>query len=233
MKVYISCGAGDFIAIESFLTDAEKMQITEFYLFTRAGNTIKELISFHPYWRRCKVHIPYTEEEIRAFNTYAFFDINHLKTLTGKKWEELNGVLDYSGEKLYPQILSSQRKYNRSDFEISPLICQVILDRESNNDDRMVKQGRNLTERELMAVEEMFPAQKITEVGIGKTTLKEALGLVKGCNHFVGVDSMLACWAARQPHIKTITVKTINHIYKKWLPIYDPFRRIKVLDSFV
>lgn len=233
MKVYISCGAGDFIAIESFLTDEEKQGITEFYLFTRAGEVIKELISFHPIWKDCKVHIPYTSDQIRAFDTYSFFDIKHLKAKTRKSWPELDGVIDYSGEVLYPQILSGTRKFNKSGFEIEPISCDVVLDAESNNDDRMIPKGRNLNGNELGEVRRMFPDSILTHVGLGITELKEALGLVKGCKHFVGVDSMLACFAARQDSIESITVKTINHIYVKWLPIYDPFKKIKVVGSFV
>jgi hypothetical protein len=233
MKVYISCGAGDFIAIESFLTDEEKQGITEFYLFTRAASVIKELISFHPIWKDCKINIPYTQEQIRALDTYSFFDIKHLKAKTRKSWPELDSVIDYSGEVLYPQILSGSRKFNKSEFEIDAIPCEVVLDAESNNDDRMIPKGRNLTSAELGKVNHMFPDLQITHVGLGLTELKEALGLVKGCQHFIGVDSMLACWAARQDTIQTINVKTINHIYVKWLPIYDPFKKIKVVGGFV
>lgn len=233
MKVYISCGAGDFIAIESFLSDEEKRQITEFYLFTRAGSVIEKFTRMHPIWNQCKVHIPYTPEQIRAFNTYSFFDIKHLRHQTGNHWRELDGVRDLSGEVLYPQILSGNRKYNKSEFMIQAKPCQVVLDAESNNDDRLVAQGRNLTGQELREVNMMFPGQQITKVGIGITELEEAMALTKGCQHFVGVDSMLACWAARQEGVQSITVKTKNPIYKRWLPIYDPFKRIKVLDSFV
>lgn len=233
MKVYISCGAGDFIAIESFLTDEEKHGITEFYLFTRAGSVIEKLIRMHPIWGQCEVHIPYTSEQIRAFDTYSFFDMQHLRNKTRNPWPELKGVIDMSGEVLYPQILNGTRKYNKSEFNIQAKPCQVVLDAESNNDDRMVAKGRNLTQDELVRISHMFPGQQITNVGIGLTELEEAMSLVKGCQHFAGVDSMLACWAARQDGIQSITVKTINHIYKKWLPIYDPHKRIKVVDSFV
>lgn len=233
MKVYISCGAGDFIAIESFLTDAEKKDITEFYLFTRAGSVIEQFIRMHSLWKDCKVHIPYTPEQIRGFGTYSFFDIKHLRNKTRNPWPELNEVTDMSGEVLYPQILGGSRKYNKSEFIIEPTPCEVVLDAESNNDDRMVKMGRNLTPDELVRISFMFPDKQITKVGIGITSLQEAISLVKGCGHFVGVDSMLACLAARQDSIQSITVKTINHIYKKWLPIYDPHKKIKVVDSFV
>ncbi len=231
MKVYISCGAGDFIAIESFLVDSMKKQITEFYLFTRAAETIKQLISFHPYWRGLPVHIPLTEKQILDYGVYSFFDKNHLKRKTHLLWPMLDDVQDFSGELLYPEILKGNVKYKESLFEIDKIDCDIVLDAESNNDPRMTKNGRNLTIEEITKIIEDNDKKIITQVGLGKTDLKTALGFVKGCKEFYGVDSMLACYAARQPGIEKIVVKTINPIYIKWLPIYDPMQKITVIEK--
>lgn len=232
MKAFFSCGAGDFIAIESFLEDSVKRQIREFYLFTRSAPFIIDLIRLHPYWQSCKIHVPYTDAQIKAFGVYAFYDIKHLRRTTGKEHSELNDATDFSGEALYPAILAGHEKYKESLFKIYPLPVDVVIDRASNADDRMVKKGRNLTDTELEIIMDRKKGKTFAFPSPETTTMIDALGLVSGCTEFYGVDSMLSVFAARQDNIKKIQVKTINPIYKKWKAIYDPNNKIEVLDGF-
>ena len=237
MKAYFSCGAGDFIAMESFMTLQEKQNISEFALFTRAAETISDLISLHPIWKNRKIHICMTPEEILGFGVYAFYSIRHLKTITGRDWPILQDAIDISGEVFYPGILSGVRKFRGSGFEVTPCnepdIC--VIDSESHADDRLVKLGRNLTSTELAYVKQWIHSRSFhfVEVGVGKTTVKEALSWVAGCKEFYGVDSMLAAWAARQEGIEKIEVKSVNPVYRRWLPIYDPLSKIKVRGKFI
>jgi hypothetical protein len=229
MKAYFSCGAGDFISIESFLTDEEKRNITGFVLATRAANVIERLIRLHSLWKDLPVVSLFTEPEIFSYGVYSFYDIPHLERITKKKFPELNGVIDYSGEIVYnQQILKGLRLYNKSEFEIEPLKCDVVLDFESNNDSRLNKMGRNFTENERKIARSLFPPDyDIIETGIGKTSLEEALRYVAGATHFIGVDSMLSCYAARL-NKSSLIVKTVNPIYIKWLPIYDPLNKVEL-----
>lgn len=231
MKAYFSCGAGDFIAIESFLTDREKDTITEFWLFTRAAKTIKELIRLHPRWCNLPVHIPFSEQQIFSLDTYAFFSLQHMRKLTRKLWPELNGCYDFSGDVIYPQILKKRRRYNKHEFQIEPIECDIVIDPASNADDRLVARGRNLTNDELIEFKDKNRGRDIKLIGPGKSMLPEALAMIKGCKTFFGVDSMCAAWACRQD-INEITVKTVNPIYIKWLPIYDPNKKItRLIDA--
>lgn len=226
MKAYFSCGAGDFIAMESFFSEEEKGMISEFVLATRGAETIKQLISFHPIWKDKPVHILFKEKEILSYKVYAFYDIAHLEKITRKKYPVLSGAWDCSGEVIYnQQILKGTRKFKGSGFEFEPLECDVVFDPESNNDDRLVKKGRNFTDQEKAEVYSNFKGLNIKEVGLGKTSLLEAFQYVSGAKHFIGVDSMLACYACRTEK-ESINIKTVNHIYEKWLPIYDPLNKV-------
>lgn len=235
MEAYFSCGAGDFIAIESFMTEKQKRSIEKFWFFTIAGETIKKLIKLHSIWKDVKVVIPMKPKEIRKYNVYAFYNITHLRRRTRKGWPQLNGALDCSGDAIYPNIMNGTMKYRGSHFEPNwpgpHPHYEVVIDPESNSDDRLVKRGRNLTIAELNYIHGKHRRTSIAQVGINKTSLEAALTLVSNCEHFYGVDSMVSCWAARQPGIKSITVKTVNPIYRKWRPIYDPLKRIDIVDE--
>jgi len=232
MMAYFSCGVGDFIAIESFLTDKEKSGISGFFLATRAARTIEKLIRLHPVWKNLSVIIPFTEKEIFEFKTYAFFDINHFNRLTEMYPAVLRNALDYSGDVVYSQILKKERAFTKSLFDVAPLFCDIVIDAESHADDRLVKKGRNLTKKNVSDIKKRNRGKKIIEAGIKKTSLYNALAYVRGCKEFYGVDSMLASWAARQAGIKKIVVKSVNPIYIKWLPIYDPYKKITIIKSF-
>ncbi len=226
---YFSCGAGDFIAIESFLTLVEKKEISEFVLFTRAARVIEKLIRLHPIWKNCAVIIPLTPDEIFSFGTYSFFTIPKMRAKTGQPWPALDGAIDYSGDIVYPKILSGKLKFTESLFEVEAIEVDVVCDPASNADDRLCAKGRNLTEDELKFVESI--SSQVKMLGIGETTIPEALGYVKGCREFYGVDSMLSVWAGRQTGINNIMVKTVNPTYIRWQPIYDPFKLIEVVDT--
>jgi hypothetical protein len=239
MKAFFSCGLGDFLAIESFLTDAEKRLITSFELFTRAQNDIREVIACHPLWKDLPINAPISmlewQESIDKRSIYAVYDIEHMRKITHKSWEYLNtDTLDFSGEKLYPSILSGDRKYNKSEFQFGTIEgYSIVIDPQSNNDPRLNAKGRNLTVLENFNLIDMINLFKLKSAYIGKgsTTIKSALALINGATHFAGVDSMAACWAARVcPGL--ILVKTLNPIYRKWKKIYDPFDRIIILDDF-
>ncbi len=115
MTAYFSCGAGDFIAMESFMTMEQKKEITGFILFTRAAKWIEELIKLHPMWKDLPVDIPMTPEKIRSYNVHSFFSIPSMEKKTG--WM-LDNAIDYSGDVFYPDIKSGKRKYTESLFEV-------------------------------------------------------------------------------------------------------------------
>ena len=232
MKAYFSCGAGDFIAIESFMTDREKNNISEFVLFTRAAQYIKELILIHPIWKDKKITVPLTPEEIRDFKIYSFYDIKHLEKITGRIWPETEGALDFSGERIYPEILNDERHYTISLFD-PPKMPEFtsIIDASSNADDRLTKKGRNLTPDEINVIKSQHNSEaNIKFVGPEYTTISEALGLIRNTHFFWGVDSMCSVWAARQ-RLAHSRIKTVNPIYRKWRKIYDPFRKLEVVDA--
>lgn len=224
MKAYFSCGGGDFIAIESFLTMAEKESITEFILFTRSAKYIIPLIKLHPIWKNLKITVPLTEKQIMDYGVYSFYHIPHLKKVTKRNWSELSGdVKDCSGEIIYRQILREERPYTESLFHVKQIDCDIVIDKHSGSDDRLIKKGRSLKFEEMMAC-----------VGDGtivlnqeKMSMEESLGYVKGCKSFLGIDSMMSVWGARQ-NLNHMRVKSINKIFYKWLPIYDPFGRMDV-----
>lgn len=227
---YFSCGAGDFIAIESFLTYAQKKEIGMFVLFTRAARWIEELIRLHPIWKDLPVVIPFKPEQIREYGVYSFFSMLKMKKQTRQDWPILDGAVDYSGDALYPDILAGKVKFTESLFQVPVIRCGVAVDYESHADDRSVKAGRNFTtEEKQLAFQPMIqPGPRMLSEGL---TMKESLGYVKGCRFFYGVDSMLSVWAARQTTIEKIVVKSINPIYKRWRPIYDPFKQVRIVEK--
>ena len=232
MTAYFSCGAGDFIAMESFMTMEQKKEITSFSLFTRAGKWIEELIKLHPIWRELPVFIPMTPKQIRAYGVYSFFSIPKVEKITGYMLDE---EIDYSGDVFYPDILTGKRKYTESLFEVDAIPITMVCDPQSHADDRTVKNGRNFTEKEEDIISNRYMGMMLNddfkELGDGKTSMIEALGYVKGCKYFYGVDSMLSVWAARQDGIVSTVVKSIHPIYYKWQKIYDPFNRIQVVKE--
>lgn len=228
---YFSCGAGDFIAIESFLTIKQKKEIGKFVLFTRAASVIEEIISLHPIWEKCEVVIPLSPDEILGLGIYSFFSIPKMKKKTNQEWPLLDGAIDYSGDFVYPHILSGVLRFTESLFEVKPIAIDIACDSASHADVRLSARGRNFTEREMDYVRGLSKEKTVKFLGIDKTTVTEALGYVRGCDCFYGVDSMLSVWAGRQASIKNIVVKTVNDIYRKWRPVYDPFRVITVVDN--
>jgi len=228
---FISGGLGDFISIESFLTNDEKKSIAGFYLFTRAAESIKILIRKHPIWKSLSITIPFTPYEIRSFNTYAFFNIDSVFKITRwhpDRFNYLRDCLDLSGDNIYPKILSGDRKYNESLFDFLGRSYNCIVDAESEADDRLVRQGRNLTDKDIENILKFYPDAFF--VGIGRTTLIQAMSAIQNSPVFCGVDSALAAWACRCEAVKKIQIKTINSIYKKWLPIYDPFGKVNIIE---
>jgi len=239
MRAFFSCGIGDFISIESFMTDEEKRKITEFWLFTRSAYGIAKIIKLQHLWKDLPIHIPMTNEEwdseyIKRRGIYAVYDIPHLRKITNQPWPEMDEALDFSGEVIYKQILSKQRLFNKSELSIESKKCDLVIDAESNNDPRLNAKGRNLTETELKNVYELaseFGFSEIKEIGMGKTDFVEALEYVKGATAFAGCDSMASCYAARTDK-KISLVKSVNPIYFKWLPIYDPNNIHNALCNF-
>lgn len=229
---FISGGLGDFIAIESFLTDEEKNLIAGFYLFTRAAESIKILIHKHPIWKSLSITIPFTAYEIRSFNTYAFFNIDSVYNITkcnSDKFSYLKDCFDLSGDNVYPEILAGNRKYNKSLFDFPGRSYECVIDAESDADDRLVRKGRNLEDKDIKNILKIYPEAFF--VGIGRTTLIQAMSAVQNSPVFCGVDSALAAWACRCKNVEKIHVKTVNPIYKKWLPIYDPFGKVKIISD--
>lgn len=232
---YISGGLGDFIAIESFLTLQEKEAVTGFFLFTRAAYLIQQIIKTHPIWKDLPITIPFSPSEIRSFNTYAFFRPSSVYKLTHSPLERfgyLQDCLDFSGDRLYPDILGGYRDFTESLFKIpvmdNPPSC--VIDPASAADDRAIRKGRNLNDTEISNLLENYPGAKF--VGPNTTNLMDALSMVQGTHVFRGIDSAMSVLAARCLGKKDIIVKTINPIYLKWKKIYDPFDRVTTVESF-
>lgn len=115
MKVLLTCGAGDFIAIESFLTHKETQSVDTIYWATRARETILPLIPFA--FPNVKNHIIVKDDWSDAFTEG--FSIE-----SGKDLDLPTDVVDWNITKIRDEARRGSRQFRGSAF-VKQQLAQV------------------------------------------------------------------------------------------------------------
>lgn len=227
MKILITGGIGDFIALEGFLSKEYIGEIETVYLASPRGHLIAELMRQLSLWR---------DKEIITISwdlgiTPQIRDREHLELVTG---EELPAdVVDLSITEFFrPAILES---YRGSSFLDEVLVCRefelpdnfIMIAPSSTVRERHV--GTDILSNEWLNLlsyleqtdqyavvvgtfdkEYVIPEHARLTNLVGMTTVGETIELLKRSNGFIGVDSFLSVLAVKLFDSDRVLVKSIN-----------------------
>jgi hypothetical protein len=228
-KILFTGGLGDIFTVEARMTDAEKFAVREIYLATPASKFIKQALKYHYLWSKYPVTDILTREQIFKFapSKYCIYSLSELikvcKTInitypSGK-------ITDMSIIKIFGEIRVGQRPWNGSGFAFPRIKCDLVCDFMTTSDWRNL--NRSFTQSEIDRVKEYAKKNNriISELGEGKTTFEEYVGLTLGCREFIGVDSAASVLAAidkvsfpeKKIFIRSVNKAWYNH-KTSWYP---------------
>lgn len=197
MKVLFTGGLGDFFTCEAHMTLPEKRSIRTIYLATPAAMFIREALKMHSMWAGIPVIEAITRDELTQLGKSCMLSLNdtnnHMAKL--KKPQLLGSVMDMSISKIFGQIRLGQRKYNCTGIVLNPQKCPAVLDSVTGSNYMAYNYKREFTEHELLKIRERY-GQGLQRVGVGHTTLAQAISLTAGCEEFIGIDSAMSVIAA-------------------------------------
>lgn len=245
-SVLFTGGVGDFIAVESFISDVERNLVGQVFLATRAHREIRSLIERGAVFPSAPRIVSLHDDWSDVFCTYSW---DHFKTLVTQEGWDVNvatvpPLLDYSIVYAFDQIASGKRTYRFSNL-LSRRLADVsgfglpedyaVIHPYSSNDRR--GGSRDCTPGEWDAIidhlrrsrrvgvvllnsEDYVPDDPYLVNLANKTTIAESVEVVKGCREFIGVDSCFSVVAARMLPEERLTIRSTHAHYKQYLPIY-------------
>jgi hypothetical protein len=233
-------GIGDFIAIESFMSDTQRNSITQVFLATRAHKSIKAILEAAPIFPNLEKLVSLHDNWQKVFCVVSYDQLKSL-SLT-ERWNidfsiVPKNIIDYSIWFVFQEIKSGRRKYNPSNLfkhklaDISHFNLPsdyAFIQPYSPND----RQGgnRDFTKSEWNAT--LFRLKQLGLKGVvvlnsddyvpndpnlinltNKTSVVEAIEIAKQCSEFIGVDSCFAALVCKFLPDSNITIKTVNEHY--------------------
>lgn len=239
MKIVITGGIGDAIAIESLMTDAEREQIETIYYATRAVTGCKQLFTKIPSFPRLQNQITVWNDFSKHFAFYDALQMTRRIGTHGKHYlpiiKEVKEAKDFSISKIF----NEKRSYTYSSFIRFELantnfnlpkeyvcVCPyTISDQRDKKRDFNEKDWETTTkilkEMDLPGVvinqgESYIPDNYINLAN--KTTIREAIEVVKASKGYIGIDSCLSVIAAKVCDLKII--KSCNDHCYRWAHVY-------------
>lgn len=226
MKILMTQGIGDLIAVESLLTPRERYAVDEIVWVSKHHEDLSQLspVAFPNLYREHVV----IEPGVTEGRVDKRVNIQAIQALTDY---DLSGCLDYAWHVVNAQLLAGQRHYQGSLIAMSQLadVSHLRLpDRYcaihpySTHSPRL---PRNFTRHDWLNVLEWLDQKQLPAVvlGLGEkkppqhplihnringTTLLEAMAVVQNCHAFLGCASCLSVMAARvlpRPRLGIVT----------------------------
>ncbi len=238
-KILLTGGIGDVIALESFMSDHERKNLTQIHYATKAANSCVDAINAISKW------YPKLEDQSKIFdnfnNRFCIYSKNELSKIIPSdiNWESIS---DWSILSKFPEIESGERPFNESSFLKETLVDikkfelptkYLVLVPESEN----ALHNRNFNAYDWAEI--LHFLKKTNQIGVilrttgkslpttsylinltGKTSLIEAIEIVKNASGYCGVDSCLSVIASKILSAENLRVKSTNpHLYR-WKEIY-------------
>lgn len=244
--ILITGGVGDVIAIESLMKNEERNSIECIFYATRAATPCIELLTDLPNFPKLKRHLFLWKNftDIFGFNTkdqlvdkICAYQPEDLQQTVRKL---VAPVEDWSIAKIFnedrPYTYSSFTKYKLADIEKFNLpqdyycICPY-----TNNDKRDLRRDYNATDwRETIRIldkkgvtgviinkgAEAIPQNKRLINLNNKTTVREAIEIIKSGHGYIGIDSAFSVIAAKMYNPENIIIKSLNNHCYRWAHIY-------------
>jgi hypothetical protein len=246
-NILITGGIGDYISVECFMTEKERLQVQNFYLATRASKGIENVIRAAPLYPNLKnVNVIFddwsqffcflSKEDIRSKNSQMNLGIDEVT---------LNiPMADFSITQIFPQIKSGQRVYNGSSlmrhtfadiskFDLPERYAFVQPyspnDRQGGGRDfgqsdwdntLTILQRSNLKGVVVVNGNDPVPDSDLLVNLSNMTSFAEGVEILKGADKFIGVDSCFAALACKFMPEKNLKIRTINNHYQENLLIY-------------
>lgn len=238
----VTGGIGDFMAIESFLTQENRSSITQILLATRASRGIIELIRSCPslqHWKPVEVWNDFT----RFFCFYSLEEV--AIRLEGNR--HLHRLVSHSADLSIMKVFAEIEQSNiscQSSFMMEPLadiekyslpenffaICPYTI-----NDER--DHRRNVTPPEWESILRIMESKNthgvVLNIGNGfipshpllidfsnKTTLPESIEILKKSHGYLGIDSSLSVLATKLHSAKNLAIKSVNPHLQRYRSIY-------------
>lgn len=237
MKVLLTCGIGDFIALESFLTPRELNSVTEIHWATRAREALQPLLPF--VFPNLTSQVIVRDDFGDAFEEgFAVESAADLPELTD------NLVVDWSFKGISEDVHAGHRRYEGSSLtkkQLANVTCienskYFVVHPYSENarttDRDMTKQEWIMTCRMLRARgygiivlnkgTEKLPPQPGVEDLTNKLSLLEALEITRNASGFIGASSVFSVLAAKVCPPNNVFIKGHNLLKNFYADIYYP-----------
>lgn len=255
MEVLITAGLGDFITIESYLSDKFLSKIKKIYLATPRSEIVKNILNFYPTLKNVEVEIlPY---DLRI--TPQIKNKEHLKLVYQASNASLNVNLDnivdlsisvFFEPKILPNFKGSSLLKNNISLISHKLPEKYIVICPSSTM-RDVRQDIEISEWQNILFYLIQTDQQAIILGLndaqcpvpnnsrfinllGKTTFAESVEILKLASGYIGVDSALSVLAAQIFDSSQLLIKSCNPIlgfYKKYY--YHPHSDFDFIASSV
>lgn len=241
--LFISGGIGDFLALEPFFGKA-RGQTRTIYLATPRAEEIKQLLPYCGFGNSPKVKVVYDDFSQRD-GVQSLSECIRLLTKAGKPVPpDLREAVDYSIIHAFPYVaklahlaMQASTLMSRELAGIEPLQLPsdylVVAPYSNNKSDP----ARDFTEADWAETLRLLSRHARVGVVIGKggdavpehpllvnlynrTSVAEAVEVVKGCRGYIGINSWPPTIAARKLHPDALCVKANNPWLDKWKTVY-------------
>jgi hypothetical protein len=246
-NVLFTGGIGDFFAIESFMTNAQRNAIKHVFLATRAQKAIQSILEASPIFPKLQRVTVLHHDWSKIFCVVSY---EHLRSLSkSEKWNidfsiVPNDLIDNSIYYVFNEITSGKRVYNPSAIfdhcfaDISRFNLPetyTFIQPYSPND----RQGgrRDFTDEDWkITLKKLESAEKKGVVVVNsddevptspylinlsnQTSVIEAIEIAKKCDSFIGVDSCFAGLVSKFLPASSMIIKTVNQHYLNYLKVY-------------
>jgi hypothetical protein len=241
-SIFISGGIGDVFAVESFLTDEERAEISSIFYATIKKEPIQELFKSLS-WPKLKNHVTAWDDFSNFWCFYTLAECASKVSKTGAL-SKIKQAKDLSILTVFNEVKKGNVKYNGSSF-LNQKIARIkkfnlpsnyIVISPYSTDKRLA--GRDFVEKDWDKCFEYLNYTKLNGVVINsgndfipsgvinlsnKTSVTEAVEILKSAKGYIGVDSWLSVLASKlfiQPYLQ---VKSVNkHCYSNADCYYAP-----------
>lgn len=243
-SIFISGGIGDFIAVESFMTDEERSKINKIYYATHKKESIESIVKSLPNMNHIKMH-EVIWDDFSKF--WCFFSkeecINKMKSIGRTIPIDLELAEDFSISKKFKQFSeieivyneSSLLKYNLADIskfilpEFYLVICPYstdkrIKDRDFNSCDwnELINWIKKLGIQGVVLNygQDFIPeCPEIINLS-NNTTIQESIEILKKSIGYIGIDSSMSVVASKLFNKNILNIKSVNDHCYKWSKCY-------------
>lgn len=256
-SIFLTAGIGDFFALEAFFPDRLRQSLNKVYYATKKYEEIKQFFIPEEY-PNLKEHIPVWTNfnEFWSFESKAQFIYwatknNHSDLVTPGVLD----TMDFSIHEAFPRFHHTW-KYNGSkilehaDINLTKdlpknyvFVCPYSYDKRLKNRDFNESDWdaliKYLSNGKIGVVinrgQDQVPEHQSLINLSNKTTLNEAIGILKKANEYVGIDSCFSPLATKLLQPNKITIKSVNehHCYRYLAQYFAPLKHFDFVGRTV